>query len=427
MDRLDHRGPAINAVQDNSTRTGGMVLGRGMGGTADGDSVGETNDEVWAEGWQDTQRQHEICGGGQGQKERKGDSFRPFQISQHPLQIPWDPSMWEWRATNSQRCPMLAHHVTTKVIYRSLNAPTDMADEMRERWKKKGWLEQSQVGKWTQQNWERACTLLTMLPNQKQAGGLWLTLQMAVPTYQWMAEYSSATDKDCKACEGRQETLPHIWLECEPQETFWEWWGTNGRQVPLHPQSPEHRVEVLVGQLLAGTQTRMVHAYAGDVIRGAFWEAMWAMRGRLLRTGVKGSARTLQQWFLKNLKVSVTADMQRNQNGNWRFLKEAWDKYTDVLWMGGKMGQWGWAEAFGEGGRREGEAQGDGGSSQTRAENGAGEEGRSVGEERSWTQEERREDMTRDRGICRERNDTGMTISETVSEISTEEQDVDSG
>ncbi|GBG77566.1 hypothetical protein CBR_g24013 [Chara braunii] len=132
-------------------------------------------------------------------KQRKGDSFRPFKISQHPLQIPWDPSMWEWRATNSQRCPMPAHQITTKVIYRSLNVPTDMADEMRERWKKKGWLEQPLVGKWTQQSWEKACALLTMLPDQKQAGGLWLSLQMAVPTYQWMAEYSSATDKDCKA------------------------------------------------------------------------------------------------------------------------------------------------------------------------------------------------------------------------------------
>ncbi|GBG47753.1 hypothetical protein CBR_g81381, partial [Chara braunii] len=279
-------------------------------------------------------------------RQKKGDSFRPFKIRQHPLQIPWDPSVWEWKATNSQRCATPPHQTTTKVIYRSLNTPTDMADEMKERWRKKGWLQQEDGVSWTQQTWEKACTLLTRLPDQKQAGGLWLNLQLAVPTYQWMAAYSAATDTLCKACGQKEETIPHLWLDCDSQRLFWEWWGTVGDKVPLHPESPKHRAEVLVGQILAGGVSRPVQAYAGDMIGGAFWMAMWAMRGRLLMEGVKGSAKTLQHWFLRKLKAAVTTDMQRKQKGGWPFLREAWGGYVDVLQMEIEPDRWEWSDGL---------------------------------------------------------------------------------
>ncbi|GBG78683.1 hypothetical protein CBR_g27907 [Chara braunii] len=228
----------------------------------------------------------------------------------------------------------------------------DLWDEERGEWKEDAQLEAAlrhqadrkqrldQVRKAIPEAWKQR------LSHNRRAGGLWLNLQLVVPTYQWMAAYSASTDTLCKACGQKEETIPHLWLECDPQRTFWEWWGTMGTKVPLHPGSPNHRAEVLVGQILVGGATRPVQAYAGDMIRGAFWVAMWAMRGRLLTEGVKGLVKTLQHWFLRNLKAAVTADMQRKQKGSWPFPREAWGAYTDVLQMNTEPGRWEWSDGF---------------------------------------------------------------------------------
>ncbi|GBG89986.1 hypothetical protein CBR_g50077 [Chara braunii] len=108
----------------------------------------------------------------------KGRGFRPFKPAYRPLQIPWDPSIWEWAPRNSlmKRCRI--HQVTTKVIYRSLLVPTDLVDEMREIWRKRGWLDQKALLCWDASTWRKACRLLALLPDQKHAGGLWLCLQL---------------------------------------------------------------------------------------------------------------------------------------------------------------------------------------------------------------------------------------------------------
>ncbi|GBG91793.1 hypothetical protein CBR_g53682 [Chara braunii] len=72
----------------------------------------------------------------------KGGGFRPFKPACRPLQFSWDPSVWEWGPRNSLMKCCRIHQVTTKVIYRSLLVPTDMVDEMREGWRKRGWLDQ---------------------------------------------------------------------------------------------------------------------------------------------------------------------------------------------------------------------------------------------------------------------------------------------
>ncbi|GBG88697.1 hypothetical protein CBR_g48226 [Chara braunii] len=141
--------------------------------------------------------------------------------------------------------------------------------------------------------------------------------------------------------QGLEKSIPHLWLDCEPQRLFWEWWGTVGVQIPLHPGSTNHRAAVMVGQLLAGRANRPVQAYAGVVVRGALWGALGAMRGRTLREGV-----TLRHWFFTNLRIAVMADIQRRQNGSWQFLKDAWEHYTDLLWIGAETGQWEWSNNF---------------------------------------------------------------------------------
>ncbi|GBG77561.1 hypothetical protein CBR_g24007 [Chara braunii] len=255
-------------------------------------------------------------------KDRKcsgGEVYRPFKIALRPQQLSWDPSAWEWRARNMQTKSCRPHPVTTKVIYRSLNAPVDMAMEMRGRWLKRGWIESKEVPGLTARGWEAACTLLTLIVDQKYAGGLWLSLHLAVPTFQWMAAHSAAEDTQCKAC-GQEETVPHIWLDCEPQRAFWQWWGEQGTHLPLHPTRTNHRVSVMLGQLLSGEERTCSQAYEGETVWAAFWGAMWAMRARFLTSAHKGSARTLQAWTLMNLKAAITADAARRgeaSSGHW--------------------------------------------------------------------------------------------------------------
>ncbi|GBG66495.1 hypothetical protein CBR_g63078 [Chara braunii] len=270
--------------------------------------------------------------------------FRPYRPWQTPLQLSWDPSVWEWGKANSLSKPQRIHQVTTKIMYRAMNPPTDMADEMRLRWLKRQWVKEEDVTQWTQSTWELACQLLTMLPDQKQAGELWLSLQLAQPTYQWMTERSSYEDSHCRHCHQQSETLPHIWLDCAPQSRFWEWWQSLGPTVPLATPTiaQELRPAILLGQLLAGQATTVQTTYAAATVRAALWAAAWAMRIRELRTGKTGSFHTRRAWMIRNLKVSLMTDVARRKNGGWRFLQNAWAAYGGVVEIGTEVGEWRW-------------------------------------------------------------------------------------